>query len=98
VQQRSKFPSPKNLVTQVPKKRNEPLTSIPGNKVPVDTSSEHPKVVVPPGSSGRESEVSIDWEDLLIGALFWVGWEFTSCLFVQCYAFWWLFQLFRWEM
>lgn len=62
-----------SLVTQVPKKRNEPLTSIPGNKVPVDTSSEHPKVVVPPGSSGRESEVSIDWEDLLIGALFWVG-------------------------
>ncbi|CAM6040338.1 unnamed protein product [Sphagnum compactum] len=52
------------LVTQVPKKRNEPLTSIPRNEVPVDTS-EHPKVA-PPGSSGQESEVSIDWEDLLI--------------------------------
>jgi hypothetical protein len=52
------------LVTQVPKKRNEPLTSIPRNEVPVDTS-EHPKVA-PPGSSGQETEVSIDWEDLLI--------------------------------
>ncbi|KAH8934279.1 hypothetical protein BDL97_18G074900 [Sphagnum fallax] len=54
----------KMLITQVPKKRNEPLTSIPRNEVPVDTS-EHPKVA-PPGSSGQESEVSIDWEDLLI--------------------------------
>jgi hypothetical protein len=54
----------KMLVTQVPKKRNEPLTSIPRNEVPVDTS-EHPKVA-PPGSSGQETEVSIDWEDLLI--------------------------------
>jgi hypothetical protein len=67
------FQAQKISSLKYPKKRNEPLTSIPGNKVPVDTSSEHPKVVVPPGSSGRESEVSIDWEDLLIGALFWVG-------------------------
>ncbi len=52
------------LVTQVPKKRNEPLTSIPQNEVPVDTS-EHSKVA-PRGSSGQESELSIDWEDLLI--------------------------------
>ncbi|KAH9532897.1 hypothetical protein CY35_18G023700 [Sphagnum magellanicum] len=54
----------KMLVTQVPKKRNEPLTSIPQNEVPVDTS-EHSKVA-PRGSSGQESELSIDWEDLLI--------------------------------
>jgi hypothetical protein len=66
----------KSLVTQVPKKRNEPLTSIPGNKVPVDTSSEHPKVVVPPGSSGRESEVLLSGRTFSLVPYF--GWGESS--------------------